>query len=66
MATKLGSVDSLNVSIQRGCNLKARHTLRTVETESPDARAMPREAQCMAPSGKPSKVSTILARSAKA
>jgi hypothetical protein len=61
LATKSGSVDSLNVSSRCGCNPKARHTRCTVETDNPQARAMPRELQCVAPGGRLSKVRTIVA-----
>jgi len=44
-------VESLNVSWRCGFNEKARHIRCTVLIDRPQSRTMPRELQCVAPSG---------------
>src|ERR1700712_376982 len=61
LATKSGSVDSLNVSCRCGFRPKARQIRCTVLTERPLSCAMPRELQCVASSGWLSSVRVITA-----
>jgi hypothetical protein len=61
LATKSGSVESLNVSIRCGCKPKARQMRSTLETDKPLVFAMPRELQCVAFLGTLAKVVTITA-----
>ncbi len=51
MATKSGSVESLNGFIRCGAKPNARHTGRTVDINGPLAAAMPRELQRVASGG---------------
>lgn len=59
LSTNSGSVDSLNVSLRCGCSENAFQIRCTVEGANPDARAMPRELQCVRPAGKVSSVAVI-------
>jgi hypothetical protein len=56
LSTNSGSVDSLKVSLRCGCSENAFQIRCTVDGASPDARAMPRELQCVLPTGSVSSV----------
>src|SRR6476620_4423109 len=60
-STNCGSVESLNVSVRCGCSENARQMRCTEEAETPDAFAMSRVLQCVAPVGFSSSVLTTMA-----
>jgi hypothetical protein len=60
-STNSGSVESLKVSARCGCRPKARQMRWTLDTDMPEARAMPRELQWVAPLGVVSRVFAITA-----
>jgi hypothetical protein len=51
LSTNSGSVDSLKVSLRCGCSENAFQMRCTVDGASPEARAVPRELQCVLPTG---------------